>query len=162
MQEYKMNEYQDKDEEKLVELISDIIEKDRERLVKILKKTIDEELIIPPSKDHLRKRVEAIAINLISSAIGGLIVKYGPIIIGAVTSVLLGKKEGDPFEVTISERFRIEERDNIYGELIRLIEKDKVEFENELDCKMFTRGLNRSLDILVTEVRAELECHPKF
>ena len=53
-----MNEHHEKDEEKLVELISDIIEKDRERLVKIVKKTIDEELIIPPSKHHLRKWVE--------------------------------------------------------------------------------------------------------
>ncbi len=157
-----MDEQQQKDEQKLIELIPDIIEKDRERLVKIVKKTIDEELIIPPSKDHLRKWVEAIAINLISSAIGGLIVKYGPILIGAAKSVLLDKKEGDPYEVTISERSRIEEQDKIYRELIRLIEKEKVEFENELDCKMFTRGINRSLDVIVKEVKAELESHQKI
>ena len=154
-----MNEQQQKDEQKLVELISDIIEKDRERLVKIVKKTIDEELIIPPSKDHLRKKVEAIVINLISSAIGGLIIKYGPILIGAVKSVLLDKKEGDPYEVTISDRSRIKERDKIYRELIRLIEKERVEFENELDCKMFILGINRSLDVIVKEVRVKLEPH---
>lgn len=162
MQEYKMNEHQEKDEKKLVQLISDIIEKDHERLVNIVKKTIDEELIIPPSKDYLRKWVEAIAINLISSGIGVLIVKYGPILIGAAKSVLLGKKKGDPYEVTISERSRIEEQDKIYRELIRLIEKEKVEFENELDCKMFTRGINRSLDVIIKEVKAELESHQKI
>ena len=158
-----MNEHGEKYETKeLAEVISDIIEKDREKLTNLVKKTIEDELIIPPAKSKLRLLVEKIVIALMVSEVKHLIVEYAPVVIDAVKSELLGEIEGDPYEVTISDKNRTMERDKIQKKLIQLIKKEEVEFKNELDYKMFTRGINRSLDVIVKEVRVELESHQKL
>jgi hypothetical protein len=154
-----MNAYNNNYETNLTEKISEIIEKNRDELVNLVKKTIEEELIIPPAKSNLRLLVEGIVIGLITSEVNSLIVKYAPVVIDTVKSVLLGETEGDLYKVSITDKNSTKERNKIQEKLIHLIEKEEIEFKNESDYKMFTHGINRGLEVIVTEIRIELERH---
>lgn len=146
-------EVQKTEEERLAQLIAELIEKDRDKFVEIVRKVLKDE--IPPPKGALKTAVEGVAMRLLTSGIVYLIIKYGPVLIGAVASALLSETKGEPYEVTLPGG-KDEDRDKISEEVNRIMREEGIKLQDE-DSKIFAHSLSRVLDTARKEIKAELE-----
>lgn len=149
-----MNINNEKTQNEIENLINKITQKNQEKLIELISKKLNKE--IPKSKSNLRNWVEIITVNLLSSSIWYLIVKYSPTLFDYIKSALLREEE----EAIITLNFtdvRNEHQTKIQQEFDTLMQREKIQFETDSDRRIFDRALSQALKEATTAIKAELE-----